>query len=317
LIIFDALDRVGNEWKLIRILTKSLLTVVLDLRSFSSIRAKLFIRPDMQSDREIWSIRDGSKLKQNIVTLNWESRDLYGFVWHRFLLSPETRKEFSSLSNSTVQVPVDTPSGEHLIKVPSSLLDDEDKQKIIFEKLSGTMMGTGTKKGHPYTWIPKHLADARGRVSLRSFIIALRAAATGTGNASKTALSYDEIKKGVQQASYNRVEQLKEDYIWIEDVLKPLSGLSTPNVDSEFVARWRKDKTFGKILSLKANEPDCLIPVELEGAKDGDPDLYNKLIEALRSIGVAERRDDGRLNVPDLFQVASGMVRKGGVRPIS
>jgi hypothetical protein len=53
LIIFDALDRLGNDWKSIRILTRSLLTVVLDLRSFSRIRAKLFIRPDMESDREI------------------------------------------------------------------------------------------------------------------------------------------------------------------------------------------------------------------------------------------------------------------------
>lgn len=86
LIVFDALDRLGKDWKSIRLLTRSLLTVALDLRSFPAIRAKLFIRPDMESDREIWSIRDGSKLKQTIVNLNWNTRDLYGFVWHWFLL---------------------------------------------------------------------------------------------------------------------------------------------------------------------------------------------------------------------------------------
>jgi hypothetical protein len=113
------------------------------------------------------------------------------------------------------------------------------------------------------------------------------------------------------------VEQLKEDYGWIEDVLRPLSGLSTPNDDSEFIARWKNDGTIHKILSLKLTTPDCLIPVELEGCEEADGDVYEKLIDALRNIGVAERRDDNRLNVPDLFQVASGMVRRGGVRPIA
>jgi hypothetical protein len=91
LIIFDALDRLGSDWKSIRLLTRALLTVVLDLRSFSAFRAKVFIRPDMESDRDIWSIRDGSKLKQNIVNLNWNTKDLYGFVWHWFLLDLRTR----------------------------------------------------------------------------------------------------------------------------------------------------------------------------------------------------------------------------------
>jgi hypothetical protein len=214
-----------------------------------------------------------------------------------------------------VGVTVRIPPGERLIKVPEVLLENEETQKALFERLAGAMMGTGTRKGHPYTWIPKHLADSRERVSLLSFIIALRVAALGTSNTAKTALSYDKIKDGVRQASHIRVEQLKEDYTWIEDVLKPLSGLSTPNEDREFTARWKKDKTYNKIISLKASDPDCLIPVELEGSTDADPDLYDKLIEALRNIGVAERRDDGRLNIPDLFQVASGMVRRGGVRP--
>jgi hypothetical protein len=178
------------------------------------------------------------------------------------------------------------------------------------------MMGAGSRKGHPYTWIPKHLADARGRVSLRSFIIALRDAASSTSMTAATAMTYDQIKRGVQTASRNRVEQLKEDYAWIEDVLRPLAGLSTPNDDSEFIERWKKDATITKILSLKATTPGCLIPVELEGSKEKDSDVYEKLIDALRNIGIAERRDDNRLNVPDLFQVASGMVRRGGVRPI-
>jgi hypothetical protein len=177
-------------------------------------------------------------------------------------------------------------------------------------------MGAGSKKGHPYTWIPKHLADARGRVSLRSFIIALRDSARGTRGLSRTAMTYDQIKKGAQEASSIRVQQLKEDYLWIEDVLKPLRGLSTPNDDKEYIARWKADGTYSKIMTLKKTNESCLIPVELEGLSENDLKIYPSMIEALQNIGVAERREDGRLNLPDLFQVASGMVRRGGVRPI-
>jgi hypothetical protein len=120
----------------------------------------------------------------------------------------------------------------------------------------------------------------------------------------------------VQQASLNRVEQLKEDYVWIEDVLRPLRGVSTPNEDAEFISVWQNDRTFSKIMSLTVNSPGCLIPVELEGLKEGDPRVYENLVKALENIGVAERRKDERLNFPDLFQVASGMVRRGGVRPV-
>jgi hypothetical protein len=315
LVIFDALDRVGTDWKTIRLLTRSLLATVLDMRSFSAFRSKLFIRPDMESDREIWSIRDGSKLKQNIVNLAWTSKDLYGFVWHWFLLDETACREFVEVSRKTIGVAITLRAGENIITIPDELLNDEDAQKTLFEVLSGRTMG-GSRKGHPYTWIPKHLADARGRVSLRSFIIALRDAARATPMTSPTVLTHEKIKMGVQTASRNRVEQLKEDYVWIEDVLHPLAGVHTPNTDNEYAAKWRRDDTINKIFSLKSDNPGCLIPVELEGASNRDKDIYDKLINALINIGVAERRNDGRLNIPDLFQVASGMLRRGGVPPV-
>ncbi len=316
LIIFDALDRVGNDWRSIRELTKSLLTTVLQLRSFERIRAKIFVRPDMESDREIWSFRDGSKLKQNIVNLNWGVKDLYGFVWHWFLCDADVRSAFVNVTKPLARLKFEVSTGEHLVRVPDALLEDESLQKKLIEVLAGKMMGAGSKKGHPYTWIPKHLADAKERVSLRSFIIALREAARNTPLSSKFAMAHSQIKNGVQQASKNRVEQLKEDYLWIEDVLKPLKGLSTPNNDREFIARWRDDSTINKIFAARSANESILVPVEIEGLNENSPEVYRHLIDSLMGIGVAERRPDGRLNIPDLYQVASGMVRKGGVAPI-
>ena len=70
LIVFDALDRLGSDWHTIRTLTRALLIVALEMRSHSNIHLKLFVRPDMYEDKEIWSIRDGSKLRQNRVALS-------------------------------------------------------------------------------------------------------------------------------------------------------------------------------------------------------------------------------------------------------
>jgi hypothetical protein len=116
LIVFDAMDRLGHDWATIRKLTRALLTVALDLRSFPGIRAKVFIRPDMESDREIWSIRDGSKLRQNLVILNWTTQDLYGFVWHWFLMHSETRSTFSSLCRSETGIQVTSPGERMLLR---------------------------------------------------------------------------------------------------------------------------------------------------------------------------------------------------------
>ena len=253
LIIFDALDRLGSDWGTIRSLAKALLSVALDMRSFDHFCVKVFLRPDMDGDREIWTIRDGSKLRQNLTSLQWTSRDLYGFVWHWFLHGPDARMEFIQIVRSATGRKIIPPHGEELVKIPDILLDDDDVQRKLFERIAGNMMGAGSKKGHPYTWIPKHLADARGRVSLRSFIIALREAARATPGSASSALTHDPIKTGVQQASLNRVAQLKEDYAWIEDVLKPLAGLQTPNQESAFIARWADDKTVEKILSEPAS----------------------------------------------------------------
>lgn len=41
------------------------------------------------------------------------------------------------------------------------------------------------------------------------------------------------------------------------------------------------------------------------------------LIQTLIEIGVMSTIPDGRLNIPDLFRVAAGIGRRGGVRAIS
>ena len=43
-----------------------------------------------------------------------------------------------------------------------------------------------------------------------------------------------------------------------------------------------------------------------------EADLYS----ALERIGVMERRNDGRIDMPDLFRVAAKLLKKGGTAPV-
>jgi hypothetical protein len=317
LVLFDALDRLGSDWEAIRVLTRALLIDTLEMRSYSNIHLKLFMRPDMYEDKEIWAIRDGSKLRQNRVALTWQNNDLYGFLWHWLATAddPGIRRVFSRIVKATAGIQLPRLRGENLMVLNSALVEDSDIQSRIFTQIAGQFMGADKRKGFTYTWIPNHLSDAKGRVSLRSFMIAIREAAKATPSAANTAITPEAIKAGVRAASLNRIEQLTEDYPWIKDVLAPLEGLQTPNTPKAFIERWIADNTVKKLFEERATSSGYLIPVQLEGVTANDSTVYERLIDALMNINVLERRGDGRINMPDLFQVAAGLLRKGGVRP--
>ena len=82
LVVFDALDRTGADWKAIRELVRGLFQVCLDLKGQPGIQTKIFLRPDMWEDRAIWQFPDSSKLHHGRVNLEWRRVDLYGLLWH-------------------------------------------------------------------------------------------------------------------------------------------------------------------------------------------------------------------------------------------
>ncbi len=66
-------------------------------------------------------------------------------------------------------------------------------------------------------------------------------------------------------------------------------------------------------IAQKSKESNSLTPLEFESSGGVSP---RSLLDAMRRLGVAERRPDGRVNVPDIYRVAAKLLRKGGVRPI-
>ena len=181
-----------------------------------------------------------------------------------------------------------------------------------FHAIAGKWMGRGPKRGFPYTWIPNHLADTEGRVSPRSFLAALRRAVEDTRDEHpehRYALHYESIKRGVQEASRIRVNEMREDYPWIDRVLTPLAGRVVPCPFDEIAERWRSEGVLDRLRGETEQDEVKLPPRHVEQGPDG-------VRTDLESLGVFLRLRDGRVNIPDVFRVGYGLGRRGGVRPI-
>ena len=173
-------------------------------------------------------------------------------------------------------------------------------------------MGRDRRRGFPYTWIPNHLGDTEGKASPRSFITALRSAAEDTMERypdHDAALHYDSIKRGVQRASEIRVQELGEDYPWVDRLLNSLRGMVVPCDFADIADRWTERQVLDRLSGEIAQEEVKLPPSRIEEGPDG----VRLDLEALH---VFLRMHDGRVNVPDVFRIGYGLGRRGGVRPV-
>jgi hypothetical protein len=323
LVVFDALDRSGPDWRTIRDLVKGLLRVCLDLRSYQHIRTKLFMRPDMFEDRAIWAFPDASKLHHGRVMLEWRRMDLYGLLWHWLANQRESGESFRRWCEQRHSLRFDpVEAGNSTVyALPMRLRTDEKIQAELLKDMASTYMGRDRRRGHTYTWLPNHLADAKGQVSPRSFLLAIKRGETASRERTgQQVLYWEGIKQGVQQASRVRLQELQEDYPWIQRVLDPLRGMTVPGYEDDLTVRWRQANVINAIEQaqvqalMDGDDKMYLAPHAMDEQTGGDKEAG--LVAALIEVGVISRLADGRLNIPDLFRVAAGIGRKGGVRAI-
>jgi hypothetical protein len=306
LVLFDALDRTASDWPAIRQLIRGLLQVLLELRSYRCLRAKAFLRPDMLEDREVTAFPDASKVLATRVDLGWGVLDLYSLLWQRIGNAPKGASEFRCDCEALGSGVWFEVSGTWA--VPERLRGDEELQKLVFGRLASPWMGAGKKRGLPYTWLPAHLADAALQVSPRSFLAALHKAAEDTSPNEDRALHYHALQNGVQQASQIRVEEIAEDHPWVPVAVEPLRGLLLPCGFDEIVSRWTGASVERRVREA-ARKARKLPPPRLDLGQVG---LRDDLID----LGVLGLMRDGRHNMPDVFRVAFGLGRKGGVKPL-
>lgn len=316
-VVFDALDRLADTWGQIRPLARALLQVGLDLRATRRIRFKMFVRPDMLEDREIIGFPDASKLLARRTALTWRRVDLYALLFQCLGNSPAGGVAFRSHMSSQFKRKF-SKAGAHWL-VPDGLRGDEELQEEVFISLAGKAMSaspTGQKRGKPYSWLVNHLQDGRDQVSPRSFAEAVRQAAEKTKNdypSHRLPLHFAAIQMGVQAASQVRVDELvKEDYPWVSTLMAPLKGnLTVPSSAKDIGAIWRKARALDALES-SLNQAGAGVKLPPQRVEEG----YEGVLADLEELGVVQRLTDGRIQMPDVYRIAFGLGRRGGVKPL-
>lgn len=307
-LLFDALDQLAGTWPRIQILTRGLLELALGLQSYRNIRLKIFMRPDQYESPELFRFPDASKIKTGHVRLTWRSLDLFGLLF--FELSRRARAPFERLCASTG---INLQKRHPFLPLPSELLESPESQKTLFHEIAGPFMGANAKRGFPYTWLPVHLADARGEVAPRTFLRALRQAALHDPPPTDKAIDHLGIFEGVRQASEQRLAELEEDYPWVSAALAPLRGLQVPAEVAAVHDAWDRGSVIDRIVEKFR---DAKGPIGLELVPQLPRGVALELLQKnLEAIGVMEVRANGKIDVPDIFRIKAGILRKGGVTP--
>lgn len=314
-VMFDALDRLANDWPGIRALARGLMQVALEMRSTRRIRLKLFMRPDMLQDKAIVGFPDASKLLARRAQLVWRQVDLYALLFQCLANAPTGGALFRQLTKSQLGMAWTRATG--VWQLPVALRSDEDVQEQAFILLAGKAMGAGPsgyKRGKPYTWLVNHLQDGLDQVSPRSYAAAVARAAESTPPDHPLPLYFKAIESGVRAASEIRVNEVTaEDYPWVDLVMRPLKGnLIVPCTQQDIERLWRQDGTIGSLKARLSSQDAALVKLPPQNLDLG----ATGLLDDLAALGLVKRMNDRRIQMPDVYRIAFGLGRKGGVKPV-
>lgn len=299
LVVFDALDRLGRDWQSIRDLSRALLRLSVGLQSFRFIRVKIFMRVDQFSDRELFKFQDSSKIRNDYVNLVWQPGELYDLLLFEILRNAQAKtdlEEAATKIGAMAALPIGGSSRAHL-----------DLQRQLINRLAGEFMGSNRKRGLVYTWVPLHLSDAANTCSPRTFLTAWKKAAEHVPAPLDRAVDHLGLLDGVRSASHARLNELYEDYEWIRPSLEALKRQFVPMSRDQLLQLWLEKRVIESIKS-SADGQVAQVPASLTEGSELDA-----LLEAMKSVAVMEERGNGKINVPDIFRVEVGILRKGGV----
>ena len=303
--IFDQLDRLSSDsHETRRKLTEGILRLALAFKSYRNLRLKAFMRPDHYLEDTLFQFPDASKIRGESVDLLWTPTDLYGLFLQKLKFNSEA--SFTKICKA-----VGINSATSLFQY-RDFAEDASIQHALFDVIAGSEMGS-KKRGRPYVWLITHLADARNQVSPRTFLRALRFSAERKNTPSNSAIDHLDIHEGVRKASENRVDDLKEDYPWVQPALTALQGLSVPCFPEKMIEKWRSSAEFATSMRRLSQRE---LPSGLDRFGADNSENYRLLIKAMAQIGVVEQRiTTGKVNIPDIFRLGANLKRRGGVTP--
>ncbi len=293
-ITYDSLDRIGSSSATRQRMTASLLAMWLSLADrYRRIRPKIFVREDL-FQASLSTFPDASKLDARSVSLEWRVEDLYRVLIKHMANISDRLKDW--VAGSTRGIPLKYEGA--LGWMPPNALPETGtaSQKGFVDHLAGEQMGSGDKKGLTYRWIPNRLQDAHARAVPRSVLSLVRNAANfaltkGPGAQSLRLLTPVELQGALENTSKRRVNELKEEF----PVVARLEHLHGKTV---MLPR----KVAIDALSRGSAEND-------EHGTDGE-----QVLQSLIELGVMSEREDGRIDVPDIYRYGFGILRKGGVK---
>ena len=295
LIVFDALDRFSHEWGPIRELTKGLMRTIVGLQSFNSIRTKVFMRVDQFADRDLFRFPDSSKILNDRVDLTWRAHELYGLLLFELLRDSDASQALKYLAKRL--------HVEAALPTKGRMNAGFEQQESLITAVAGEYMGKDRKRGRVYTWVPLHLGDAANNCSPRTFLTAWKTAAEHLPSPQGLAVDHLGLNEGVRQASTARLNELREDYPWIDLALEPLRRQFVPIPRDDLFELWRE-----KDVSKSIRETAGLAPIGVF-----IEDSPTALLQTMTSIAVMEERANGKINVPDIFRAEAEILRRGGV----
>ena len=298
LVSYDALDTLTSQYSDLFSFLRPLLSFWhTQSKRWLRLRCKIFLRDDLYKS-ELLAFPDASKLNNCKIDLKWNTVSLY-----RLLIKQMANSGSPEAVAYLRQIP------ELISHEPESdlgYIPTEQKNRIeaFVSMLIGTYMGTSPKKGKSYFWFPNHLQDANGVLSPRPFLKCFRTAAEDM------ILSTDEIAKlqGTQlllpsriqgalvQVSNERVQELQEEFPWLEELKSAFSGLTMLMNQQDFIDHIDMDLwTDKQKKTLPADSPRGIFSV-------------------LNNLGIVFVANDGRVNVPEIYLHGFHMKRKGGLR---
>jgi hypothetical protein len=325
MIAFDGLDRLASNWDEIRPIARSVLRFALQLQSFSRIRAKVFLRPDMFEDAQIVAFPDASKLIDSHARLDWNSVALFSLFFQRMANADQEqaaeafRDGVNLILKQEGQLSQAWQKKAGVWELPSSIKGEPKIQREVFHAITGGTMShnqDSVKRGYPYTWLPNHLADSHGEISPRSFLAALReAAAIEPPSNTSLPLYFTGIQRGVSAASQTRVADITEDYPWVGAVMSVLNGqINVPCDEGDILSLWQNHNIVEQIKGLQTSDQNEFS--SKLGPTLTEQNLTDGIFENLIRLGIFSRQKGNRVQMPDVYRVAFGIGRKGGIKPI-
>lgn len=303
-VLFDELEQVADSSRDRLALVRGLLELMLELRSLRKLRLKAFIHSDLVSAPEVNAFPGASKVLAAQTLLHWQAHDLYALLFG--FLGNARSADFAADFRAHTELPWEHDG--HLFVLPAKLADDTERQRRVFATLTGWTDGPHLFS-EPYISLPVQLADAQGRISPGSFLLAIAFAAVHeelgpvrVKSQQHPPLSPAALLFGAVRAAKSWADVLLEEQPWAYQALNllSLSGQSVPLKEAALLRVWRG----GGFRPPRAEHDE----------REPAPTDFQDALEQLQRLGVVESLADGSINIPELYRVGFGLDRRGGFR---